>query len=109
MLPKNRKLKPFARDLRNNATRQESHLWFDFLRSYPVQFYRQMIIKSYIVDFYCAKARLVVELDGFQHYTEKGIASDKINVNKLRIIPQVFRSGMEPRPYEERGMRRNDV
>ena len=57
-----------ARELRKNMTRQEKHLWYDFLRSYSVKFYRQRVIEDYIVDFYCSDARLVVELDGSQHY-----------------------------------------
>ena len=50
-------------------TRQERHLWYDFLRSYPVRFYRQRVVDNYIVDFYCSRARLAIELDGSQHYT----------------------------------------
>ncbi len=65
-----------ARNLRRNMTRQERHLWYDFLRFYPVKFYKQRIIDNYIVDFYCHKARLVIELDGSQHYTEQGATSD---------------------------------
>lgn len=49
-------------------TRQEKHLWYDFLRSYPIKFYRQRPIGNYIVDFYCSEAHLVIELDGNQHY-----------------------------------------
>ena len=48
-------------------TRQEKHLWYDFLRSYPIKFYRQRPIGNYIVDFYCSEAHLVIELDGNQH------------------------------------------
>ena len=48
-------------------TQEERRLWFDFLRLYPVRFYRQKVLGSYIVDFYCARARLVIELDGSQH------------------------------------------
>ena len=86
MLPQNKKLKQFARDLRNDATRQENHLWYDFLRSYSMQFNRQKIIANCIVDFYCAKARLVVELDGSQHYTEEGIASDEKRDKLLKSL-----------------------
>ena len=53
--------------LRRNMTKEERHLWYDHLRSYPVQFKRQVPIGSYIVDFYCHKAKLVLELDGSQH------------------------------------------
>ena len=58
-------------------TEEEKHLWYDFLRKYPVQFNRQKILGKYIADFYCAKAKLIIELDGSQHYTEKGKESDK--------------------------------
>lgn len=69
-LPRNKNLKQYSRNLRKNATKQERHLWYDYLRKYPLQFYRQRIIGAYIVDFYCPKAKLVVELDGSQHYKE---------------------------------------
>ena len=65
-------LSEVARELRKNMTPQEKHLWYDFLRKYPVRFYRQRPIGSYIADFYCAKAKLVIEIDGSQHYTEEG-------------------------------------
>ena len=60
-----------AKNLRKNMTKEERHLWYDFLRSYPVKFLRQKILGKYIVDFYCAEAKLIVELDGSQHYEEK--------------------------------------
>ena len=66
-----------ARNLRKNATPQENHLWYDFLRTYPVRFQRQKTIQNFIVDFYCHKARLVIELDGSQHYEEQGQAYDR--------------------------------
>ena len=56
-----------AQKLRREMTREERHLWYDFLKTYPVQFKRQQIIGNYIVDFYCFKAKLIVELDGSQH------------------------------------------
>ncbi len=49
-------------------TKEERHLWYDFLRGYPIRFTRQKVMGKYIVDFYCAQAKLVVELDGSQHY-----------------------------------------
>jgi very-short-patch-repair endonuclease len=72
-LPRNDQLKKYASELRTNATKQENHLWYDFLRNYPIRFKRQYIIGSYIADFYCANAKLVVELDGGQHYEENGL------------------------------------
>jgi len=72
----NKKLVPFARRLRRNMTKEERHLWYDFLRTYPVRFSRQKVLGKYIVDFYSAQAKLVVELDGSQHYTDTGEMSD---------------------------------
>ena len=72
----NKKNVPFARMLRKNMTAEERHLWYDFLRNYPVRFSRQKILGRYIVDFYCARAKLVIELDGSQHFEETGIAQD---------------------------------
>ncbi len=72
-----------ARTLRKNMTKEEKHLWYDFLKNYPVRFLRQKVIDNYIVDFYCSKARLVIELDGSQHYEEKGLSKDKIRTSKI--------------------------
>ncbi|MBQ6929623.1 MAG: endonuclease domain-containing protein [Oscillospiraceae bacterium] len=65
-----------ARVLRKNMTKQERKLWFEFLREYPLRFQRQKAIGEYIVDFYCAKARVVVEIDGSQHYEDKAVQAD---------------------------------
>ena len=65
-----------ARQLRKNMTPQERKLWYLFLRSYPVKFKRQCPIGNYIVDFYCDKAKLIVEIDGSQHYTPEGHTKD---------------------------------
>ena len=72
----NKHLTPLARALRKDMTKEEKHLWYDFLRKYPVRFMRQKVLGAYIADFYCAKARLVIELDGSQHYTEEGHKRD---------------------------------
>ena len=61
-----------ARMLRKNMTKEERHLWYDFLRDYPIRFVRQKVLGKYIADFYCAKAKIVIELDGSGHYTEEG-------------------------------------
>ena len=58
----------FSQKLRKTMTTEERHLWYDFLKTYPVQFRRQYCIGIFIVDFYCYKAKLVIELDGSQHY-----------------------------------------
>lgn len=73
---KNNKMLGTARTLRRNLTPQEHKLWYVFLRDYPIKIYKQRIIESFVVDFYCAQARLVIELDGSQHYTEQGKAYD---------------------------------
>ena len=64
----NEKLTQNAKHLRKNMTKEERHLWYDFLKSLPVTVHRQKIIGQYIVDFYIASLGLVIELDGSQHY-----------------------------------------
>ena len=76
-LPYQEKLIPRAKELRKNATRQENHLWYDFLCRYPVRFQRQKTIDHFIADLYCHAAKLIIELDGAQHYDEQGLARDK--------------------------------
>lgn len=76
MQKNNPALRNLSQTLRKNMTRQERHLWYDFLSQYPVRFVRQHPLSNYIADFYCAKAKLVVELDGSQHYNPAGEASD---------------------------------
>ena len=73
----NEEYKPLAQKLRKEMTRQEKRLWYDFLRDFPLQTRRQKQIGEYIVDFFIAKARLVVELDGSQHYEDDGKAYDE--------------------------------
>ena len=73
----NKDIVPTAKMLRKTMTREERHLWYDFLRGYPVRFSRQKVLGKYIVDFYCAEAKLVVELDGSGHYTEDGKRYDE--------------------------------
>ena len=69
-IPKNGDLLENARRLRREMTPQERRLWYQFLRGYPIKFYKQRIIGEYIVDFYCASAKLIIEIDGSQHYDE---------------------------------------
>ena len=73
----NKDIVPAAKMLRKNMTKEERRLWYDFLRTYPVRFSRQKVLGRYIVDFYCASAKLVVELDGSGHYTEEGKQYDE--------------------------------
>ncbi|MBR5827384.1 MAG: endonuclease domain-containing protein [Clostridia bacterium] len=75
-LPYNQELISRAKELRKNMTPQENMLWHRYLKSYPIRFQRQKTIKSFIADFYCHKARLIIEIDGSQHYTEQGLAYD---------------------------------
>ena len=70
-------LTPFAQKLRKEMTKEERHLWYDFLKGLPVTVNRQKVIGRYIADFYCACAKLVIEIDGSQHYEENGIQADK--------------------------------
>lgn len=73
----NEALKPRAQRLRREMTRQERHLWYDFMKTYPAMFRRQKSFGNYIADFYCASAKLVVEIDGSQHYEPDGRESDE--------------------------------
>ena len=73
----NAKLSPNARSLRKNMTKEERHLWYDFLKSLPVTVHRQKILGKYIVDFYIASEKIVIELDGSQHYKEIGRTTDE--------------------------------
>ena len=72
----NSKLTGNAKSLRKNMTKEERHIWYDFLKTLPVTVNRQKVIGNYIVDFYIATAKLVVEFDGSQHYEEKGVEND---------------------------------
>ena len=98
---------PLAKVLRKNMTPQERKLWYEYLRYYPVRFQRQKAIGNYIADFYCAKARLVIELDGGGYYTAEQAEKDgdrtkeleAMDLNVLRIgnldIDRDFRSVCE--------------
>ena len=72
-----------AKNLRKNATPQEKSLWYGFLSKYEVRFQRQKAIDDFIADFYCHKAKLIIEIDGSQHYTEKGIQKDEFRTEIL--------------------------
>ncbi|MCL2774697.1 MAG: endonuclease domain-containing protein [Oscillospiraceae bacterium] len=86
MLPYNRKLKLRAQELRKNATPQENKLWYEFLRKHPCPFTRQKTIDSYIVDFLCPSKKLVIEIDGSQHYTSDGLEYDNIRTDLLESL-----------------------
>ena len=85
-LPYNKHLIPFAKSLRKHATPQENHLWYDFLRSYTPRFQRQKTIGQFIADFYCEKARLVIELDGSQHFTPEGHTYDEARTAAIETV-----------------------
>ena len=72
----NKQLVLLAKQLRKEMTKEERHLWYDFLRSHPVRFSRQKVLGKCIADFYSAEAKLVIELDGSQHYEEKNKEKD---------------------------------
>ena len=82
----NAQLVPLAKELRKEMTKEERHLWYDFLRSYPVRFSRQKVLGKYIADFYSAQAKLIVELDGSQHYEKQGLAADTERDHYMRSI-----------------------
>ena len=75
-LPKDNRKLANARQLRREMTPHERKLWYLFLRKYPVKIYKQRIIGKFIVDFYCASAKVVIEVDGSQHYEPQGMAYD---------------------------------
>jgi len=79
----NKNLTQNAKELRKNMTKEERHLWYDFLKDYPVRFLRQKVIENYIANFYCAKAKLVIELDGSQHYEEEELEKDEKRTKQL--------------------------
>jgi len=103
----NPKLTRNSKNLRKNMTKEERHLWYDFLKLLPQTINRQKVIGNYIVDFYCASAKLVIELDGSQHYEKDGKNSDaqrdeylnKLGITVLRYsnydVNQNFRSVCE--------------
>ena len=86
MKPYNKSNIPLAKQLRKNMTPWERKLWYEYLRDYPVRFQRQKAIGEYIADFYCAKARLVIELDGGGHYCEEQMQADAVRTETLELM-----------------------
>ena len=82
----NPKLTPNAQKLRKAMTKEERRLWYDFLKTLPVTVHRQKVIGPYIADFYCASAKLVIELDGSQHYDASGREADVIRDEYMRNL-----------------------
>ena len=85
MQPKhNKQLVPLAKQLRKEMTKEERHLWYDFLRTYPIRFSRQKVLGKYIADFYSAEAKLVIEPDGSQHYENDNVEKDTERTDFLK-------------------------
>ena len=82
----NKNLLDNARTLRKNMTKEERKLWYTFLNQLPIKFYRQKIIGKYIVDFYCSDYKIIIELDGGQHYEEIGIKNDRERDEYLKSL-----------------------
>ena len=76
-------LREKARDLRNNATSQEKQLYYQYLRKFSFRIHRQKIIGNYIVDFYCHRVKLVIEIDGGQHYWNENVGRDDLRTKGL--------------------------
>ena len=72
----NKKLTSISKTLRKNMTKEEKHLWYDFLKKIPKTIHRQKVIGNYVVDFYCSSPKIVIELDGSQHRTKQGLQDD---------------------------------
>ncbi len=85
-MEQNQSLKRYAQDLRKNQTKEEGLLWYRFLCRYPCRFRRQYVIGNYIADFYCHKAKLVVELNGSQHYAPEEMVNDKKRTEYLNSL-----------------------
>ena len=83
MLPYNRKLRARAQELRKNSTEQENVLWYRLLRKHQLSFTRQKPVGNYIVDFLCPSKKLVIEIDGSQHYTDEGMEYDRLRTAYL--------------------------
>lgn len=80
----NKSLIPYAKRLRKTMTKEERRLWYTFLNKYPIKFRRQEVFEKYIADFYCPSAKLIIELDGSQHFEEKGLAYDEQRTEYLK-------------------------
>ena len=91
MKEEQKKRSHIARVLRNNMTKEERKLWYDFLKKLPLTVNRQKVIVKYVVDFYCSEKKTVIELDGSQHYESKGMTNDSerdafMNSNGITVL-----------------------
>lgn len=87
----NKNLTKYSQTLRREMTPQERHLWYDFLKDLPIVVKRQKVIENYIVDFYCASKKIVIEIDGSQHFEETGKSEDKrrdktLNDKEIKVL-----------------------
>ncbi len=80
----NKELVPLAKTLRKNMTKEERKLWYEYLKGHPSRFQRQKVLGKYIADFYCASVKLVIELDGSQHYEEREQIKDAVRTAYLK-------------------------
>ena len=85
-LPVNHNLKEYAVKMRKNQTDEENKVWYQILKGKTPKFHRQRIIGNYIVDFYCPKLKLIIEIDGFQHYYEENIEYDNKRTEYLENL-----------------------
>ena len=85
-VPKDNSQLENARRLRRDMTPHERKLWYLFLRKYPVKIYKQRIIGKFIVDFYCASAKLIIEVDGSQHYEPQGLTYDAERAQFMKAL-----------------------
>ena len=76
----------YSQKLRREMTKEERHLWYDFLKEFPYTVNRQKVIGQYIVDFYIAQLKLVIELDGSGHYTQEAVLADKKRDEELKKL-----------------------
>ena len=86
----NTEIKNYAKQLRKEMTRQERHLWYDFLQKHRCKWYKQKPIGRYIADFYCGRIKLIVELDGSQHYEEKQVEYDERRTEYFKNLGITF-------------------
>ena len=100
-----KKLKPHAQQLRREMTKEERRLWYDFLKNLPITVKRQKIIDGYIVDFYIPSAKLVIELDGSQHYSDGGVEYDQ---ERNAYMGRSF-SSRAPRPRKKPTVNANNI
>ena len=71
-------------------TKEEKHLWYDFLKKYPIRFNRQRPIGNFIVDFYSSKAKLVIEVDGSQHYEDDNKIEEFVDKLRMEMVVHSF-------------------